>query len=92
MFSKSACYGQHNDVGWDLRKWSNWICKIGPLTVNYPKLIRYHFDFDACSVHSPFGFVRALFCLDSLAKVNTQRDKKEKKTKQNNTKQKQTNK
>ena len=39
------------------------------------------FKFDACSVHSPFGFVhlrhqnlsmRALFCHNSLAKVNTQ--------------------
>ena len=39
------------------------------------------FIFDACPMHSPFGFVhlthqnlsaRALFCLNSLAKVNTQ--------------------
>ena len=39
------------------------------------------FNFDACPVHSPFGFVhlthqnlsaRALFCLNSLTKVNTQ--------------------
>ena len=39
------------------------------------------FNFDACPMHSPFGFVhlthqnlsaRALFCLNSLAKVNTQ--------------------
>ena len=38
-------------------------------------------NFDACPMHSPFGFVhlthqnlsaRALFCLNSLAKVNTQ--------------------
>ena len=39
------------------------------------------FNFDACPMHSPFGFVhlthqnlsaRVLFCLNSLAKVNTQ--------------------
>ena len=39
------------------------------------------FNFDACPMHSPFGFLhlthqkfsaRALFCLNSLAKVNTQ--------------------
>ena len=39
------------------------------------------FNFDACPMHSPFGFVHlrhqnlsvcALFCLNSLAKVNTQ--------------------
>ena len=39
------------------------------------------FPFDACPMHSPFGFVhlmhqnlraRVLFCLNSLAKVNTQ--------------------
>ena len=39
------------------------------------------FNFDACPMHSPFGFMhlthqnlntRALFCLNSLAKVNTQ--------------------
>ena len=39
------------------------------------------FNFDACPMHSPFGFVhlmhqnlsaRALFCLNSLAKANTQ--------------------
>ena len=39
------------------------------------------FNFDACPLHSPFGFVhlthqnlsaRALFCLNSLSKVNTQ--------------------
>ena len=39
------------------------------------------FNFDVCPMHSPFGFVhlthqnlsaRALFCLNSLAKVNTQ--------------------
>ena len=39
------------------------------------------FNFDACPMHSPFGFVhlthqnlsaRTLFCLNSLAKVNTQ--------------------
>ena len=39
------------------------------------------FNFDACPMHSPFGFVhlthqnlstRALFCLNSLVKVNTQ--------------------
>ena len=39
------------------------------------------FNFDACPMHSPFGFVhlthqnlsaRALFCHNSLAKVNTQ--------------------
>ena len=40
-----------------------------------------HFNFDACPMHSPFGFVhlthqnlraRALFCHNALAKVNTQ--------------------
>ena len=45
------------------------------------KIMHLRFNFDACPMHSPFGFVhlthqnlsaRALFCLNSLAKVNTQ--------------------
>ena len=45
------------------------------------KIMHLRFDFDACPVHSPFWFVhlthqnlstRALFCLNSLSKVNTQ--------------------
>ena len=48
---------------------------------NLDKIMHLHFSFDACPMHSPFGFVhlthqnlsaRALFCLNSLAKVNTQ--------------------
>ena len=48
---------------------------------NLDKIIHLRFNFDACPMHSPFGFVhlthqnlsaRALFCLNSLAKVNTQ--------------------
>ena len=48
---------------------------------NLDKITHLHFSFDACPMHSPFGFVhmthqnlsaRALFCLNSLAKVNTQ--------------------
>ena len=40
-----------------------------------------HINFGACPMHSPFGFMhlthqnlsaRALFCLNSLAKINTQ--------------------
>ena len=43
--------------------------------------MQLRFNFDACPMHSPSGFVhlthqnlsaRALFCLNSLAKVNTQ--------------------
>ena len=43
--------------------------------------MHFRFSFDACPVHSPFGFVhltqqnlsaRALFCNNLLAKVNTQ--------------------
>ena len=43
--------------------------------------MHFRFNFDACPMHSPSGFVhlthqnlsaRALFCLNSLAKVNTQ--------------------
>ena len=48
---------------------------------NCDKIMHLRFNFDACPVHSPFGFVhltkqnlsvRALFCHNSLAKVNTQ--------------------
>ena len=48
---------------------------------NLDKIMHLRFNFDTCPVHSPFGFVhlthqnlsaRALFCLNSLAKVNTQ--------------------
>ena len=48
---------------------------------NLDKIMHLRFNFDACPMHSPFRFVhlthqnlsaRALFCLNSLAKVNTQ--------------------
>ena len=48
---------------------------------NLDKIMHLRFNFDACPMHSPSGFVhlthqnlsaRALFCLNSLAKVNTQ--------------------
>ena len=48
---------------------------------NLDKIMHLCFNFDACPMHSPVGFVhlthqnlsaRALFCLKSLAKVNTQ--------------------
>ena len=48
---------------------------------NCDKIMHLRFNFDACPMHSPFGFVhlthqnlsaRALFCHNSLAKVNTQ--------------------
>ena len=48
---------------------------------NLDKIMHLRFDFDACPMHSPSGFVhlthqnlsgRALFCLNSLAKVNMQ--------------------
>ena len=48
---------------------------------NCDKLMHMRFNFDACPMHSPFGFVhlthqnlsaRALFCHSSLAQVNTQ--------------------
>ena len=48
---------------------------------NCDKIIHLRFNFDACPMHSPFGFVHlthqnlsahALFCHNSLAKVNTQ--------------------
>ena len=48
---------------------------------NFDKIMHLRFNFDACPMHSPSGFVhlthqnlsaRALFCLNSLAKVNTQ--------------------
>ena len=48
---------------------------------NLDKIMHFRFNFDACPMHSPFGFVhlthqnlsaRALFCLNLLAKVNTQ--------------------
>ena len=47
---------------------------------NSDKIMHLRFNFDACPMHSPFGFMhlthqnlsaRALFCLNSLAKVNT---------------------
>ena len=47
---------------------------------NLDKITHLRFHFDACPMHSLFGFVpsthqnlsaRALFCLNSLAKVNT---------------------
>ena len=48
---------------------------------NRDKIMHLRFNFDACPMHSPFRFVhlthqnlsvRALFCHNSLAKVNTQ--------------------
>ena len=48
---------------------------------NCDKIMHLRFNFDACPMHSPFGFVhlthqnlsaRAIFCHNSLAKVNTQ--------------------
>ena len=48
---------------------------------NCDKIILLHFNFDACPMHSLFGFVHlahqnlsagALFCHNALAKVNTQ--------------------
>ena len=48
---------------------------------NLDKIMHLHFNFNACPMHSPFRFVhlthqnlsaRASFCLNSLAKVNTQ--------------------
>ena len=48
---------------------------------NCDKIMHLRFNFDACPMHSPFGFVhlthqdlsaRALFCHNSLAKVNRQ--------------------
>ena len=48
---------------------------------NLDKIMHLRFNLDACPMHSPSGFVhlthqnlsaRALFCLNSLAKVNTQ--------------------
>ena len=48
---------------------------------NLDKIMRLRFDFDACPVHSPVGSMHlthqnlsvcALFCLNSLTKVNTQ--------------------
>ena len=48
---------------------------------NLDKIMHLRFNFDACPMHSPFEFVhlthqnlsaRALFCLNSHAKVNTQ--------------------
>ena len=48
---------------------------------NCDKIMYFRFNFDACPMHSPFGFVhlthqnlrvRALFCHNSLAKVNVQ--------------------
>ena len=48
---------------------------------NLDNIMHLRFNFDACPMHSPFGFVhlthqnlsaRALFCLNSLAKVNMQ--------------------
>ena len=48
---------------------------------NLDKIMHLRFNFDVCPMHSPFGFVHlthqnfstsALFCLNSLAKVNMQ--------------------
>ena len=48
---------------------------------NLHKIMHLRFNFYACPMHSPFGFVHlthqnlsahALFCLNLLAKVNTQ--------------------
>ena len=48
---------------------------------NCDKIMHLRFNFDACPMHSPFGFMHlthqnlstlALFCHNSLAKVNTQ--------------------
>ena len=46
---------------------------------NCDKIMHLRFNFDACPVHLPFGFVHlmhqnlsAQFCHNSLAKVNTQ--------------------
>ena len=48
---------------------------------NCDKITHFRFNFDACPMHSPFGSVhfthqnrstRALFCHNSLTKVNTQ--------------------
>ena len=42
---------------------------------NCDKIMHLRFNFDACPMHPAFGFVhltRALFCHNSLAKVNTQ--------------------
>ena len=48
---------------------------------NLDNIMHLRFNFDACPMHSPSGFVhlthqnlsaRALFCLNSLAKLNTQ--------------------
>ena len=48
---------------------------------NCDKIMHLRFNFDACPMHSPFGFMHlthqnlsasALFCNNSLAKVNAQ--------------------
>ena len=61
------------ELGWQLR--------IYFVLENLDKIMHLRFNLDACPMHSPFGFVhlthqnlsaRALFCLNSLAKVNTQ--------------------
>ena len=48
---------------------------------NCDKIMHLRFNFDACPMHSPFGFLhlthqnlsaRALFCHNSLTEVNTQ--------------------
>ena len=39
---------------------------------NLDKITHLRFNFDACPVHSPDLSARALFCLNSLANVNTQ--------------------
>ena len=59
----------------------DWQLRIYFVLKNLDKIMHLCFNFDACPMHSPFGFVhlthqnlsaRALFCLNSLAKVNTQ--------------------
>ena len=59
--------------------------QLSPLKVyfmlkNCDKIMHLRFNFDACPMHSPFGFVHlthqnlspsALFCHNSLAKLNT---------------------
>ena len=59
----------------------DWQLRIYFVLENLDKIMHLRFNFDACPMHSPSGFVylthqnlsaRALFCLNSLAKVNTQ--------------------
>ena len=59
----------------------DWQLRIYFVLENLDRKMHLRFDFDACPVHSPFGFVHlmhqnlsvhALFYLNSLAKENTQ--------------------